>query len=336
MSADLATTYLGLALTHPVVASAGPLTGRIDTLKRLVEGGAAAVVLPSLFEEEIVHAAMHRARIHSHMVDVFSEASTFLPDLPPAPDVPTRYLELVGNAKAVTAETQVPVIASLNGTSPSGWLKWASALADEGADALELNVYLVAADPGDTAASIEARVVELVGTVCERVSIPVAVKLSPYFTAVGDVARRVVEAGAKGVVLFNRFYQPDIDLDDLVIRPDLELSTSADMRLPLRWTALLSGRLGADIALSGGVHRGEDVVKALLVGATVAMTTASVLRNGPGHIATLCNGLSAWLDEHDYESVDELRGAMAQGAVADPDAFERANYLEVIRRASRI
>jgi len=328
---DLATDYLGLALHGPVVASAGPLTGRLDTLRRLEDAGAAAVVLPSLFEEEIVGEAFALDALHRQGADVFAEAQSYLPELPDTEAGPDHHLRLVAEAKASLA---IPVIASLNGTTTGGWLEYAGLLAEAGADALELNVYLVAADLSDTAASVESNIVDLVHAVATAVDIPVAVKLSPYFTSFTNLADRLEGAGAMGLVLFNRFYQPDIDLDALDVAPTLELSTPADLRLPLRWTGILRGRIGCSLALSGGVHGPLDVVKAVIAGADVAMSTSALLRHGPEHLRTLLAGLDRWLDEHEYDSVGELRGAMSQHRVADPDAYERANYVRVLRWAT--
>jgi dihydroorotate dehydrogenase (fumarate) len=332
VSADLSTTYLGLPLEHPVVASAGPLTSRLDSLLRLEEGGAAAVVLPSLFEEEITSSAFATHAMYQQGADVFGEALSYLPEVPVSPSVLDHYLDLVAAARS---SLSIPVIASLNGMTPSGWTRYAADIVAAGANALELNVYVVAADPLDTSAAVEDRVVELVERVRSEVSVPVAVKLSPYFSALGALARRVVRAGADGLVLFNRFYQPDIDLDELTVAPTVTLSTPDELRLPLRWVGILSGAVEADLALSSGVHTPDDVVKGLLAGATVVMSTSALLQNGPAHAGHLRDGLARWLDDREYASVAELRGSMARRNVPDPDAYERANYLRVLRRATR-
>lgn len=325
---DLRTTYLGLELTSPLVASAGPLTGRLDTLERLATAGAAAVVLPSLFEEDVVAAAVERQQLFSQGTDVFAEALTYLPE-PEGDDEVDRHLQLVVDAKA---NLDVPVIASLNGTTRGGWIHYASELVDAGADALELNVYGVGANPDDTAASLEAELLRLVEAVRAEVTVPFAVKISPFFTTVSHFVGRLAAAGADGVVCFNRFYQPDLDLDTLAVTPTLDLSTSAELRLPLRWIALLHGRVPCSLGLSTGVHTPDDVVKALLAGADVVMTTSSVLRHGPEHLATLRDGLTAWLDDHEYESVGQARGSVSARAVPDPATYERANYRQVLRR----
>jgi dihydroorotate dehydrogenase (fumarate) len=261
-----------------------------------------------------------------------AEATETRPAKLGALDVAQRHIQLVSDAKAALT---VPVIASMNGTTRAGWLSHAARLADAGADALELNVYRVVADLDATATAVEDAIVELVDALRAKVSIPLAVKIGPYFTALPFFVRRLAAAGAEGLVLFNRFYQPDIDIDELSIRPSLDLSTSADLRLPLRWMALLKGNVDADLALSGGVHEPSDVVKALLAGATVASTTSALLRHGPAHLTHLRDGLVRWLTENDYLSVSQLRGSMAVGSVPDPDAYERANYVRVIQETSR-
>ncbi len=329
MSADLRCQYLGLDLANPVVASAGPLTGRIDMLRRLEAAGAAAVVLPSLFEEEIVKAAFDLHNMNNH--GVFAEAASYLPELPDTPADVDRYLDLVAHA---SERLSVPVIASLNGLSTGGWVSYATELAQAGASAIELNVYLMATDRADTATAIEHRVIDLVQAVRAAVSIPVAVKLSPFFSALGNLAEAVVDAGADGLVLFNRFYQPDIDLDTLAVVPSLDLSSSVDLRLPLRWIGVLRDRLSCSLALSGGVHTSRDAVKGLLAGANVVMSTSALLRFGPEHVRELLGGISQWLDQNDYESVAQMRGSMSQNSVPEPDAYERSNYLKVLRHGA--
>lgn len=332
MSVDLSTTYLGLPLAHPIVASSSPFTGTVDSLRSVEAAGAAAVVLPSLFEEDADRETSFILSASGLGALVHAESVPHAPVALDALDVAQRHVRLVADAKAAL---RIAVIASVNGTTPTGWTRYATELGDAGADAVELNVYRVAADRHDTAASVEDAILALVDAIKARVTVPVAVKIGPYFTALPAFVRRLVDAGASGIVLFNRFYQPDIDLDALEVHPSLDLSTSADLRLPLRWTALLSGDAGADLALSGGVHEPADVIKSLLVGATAVMTTSSLLRHGPGHLGTLRDGLSSWMAEHDYVSVGQLRGSMAVANVDDPDAYERANYVRVIQQASR-
>ncbi|MFO7592218.1 MAG: dihydroorotate dehydrogenase-like protein [Acidimicrobiia bacterium] len=324
---DLSTTYLGLQLASPLVASASPLTGRVDTLRRLEDAGAAAVVLPSLFEEDVTDAALDRQRLFTQGTESFAEALTYLPE-PEGEDELDRHLRLVTDAKAAL---DLPVIASLNGTTRGGWTHYATALVEAGADALELNVYGIGADPHDTATSLEVELLRLVRSVREEVAVPLAVKISPYFTALAHFVGQVAEAGADGVVCFNRFYQPDFDLETLVVAPTLDLSTSAELRLPLRWIGLLHRRVSCSLALSTGVHTHEDAAKAVLAGADAVMTTSALLVHGPEHLGVLHRGLEQWLDEHEYESVAQARGSVSAESVADPASYERANYRQVLR-----
>jgi dihydroorotate dehydrogenase (fumarate) len=328
VSPQLATSYLGLDLANPLLASPSPLTGDLSQLRALEDSGVAAVVLPSLFEEEIEHDAKQLQGLDTHGGDSFAEALTgYLPDFKTVETSATRQLRLVEDAKATLS---IPVVASLNGTSLGGWTSYATRLAEAGADALELNIYLIPTDPAVAGAQVEERYIELVGAVRGAVEIPLAVKIGPYFSSLAEIANRLEHAGADALVLFNRFYQPDIDLDRLDVVPSIVLSSPAEMRLPLRWVALLSEQLRCDLAVTTGVHDGRDVVKALLVGADVAMTTSALLTHGPGHVATMLEQLSDWLDEHDYESVAQLRGAMSMSAAEDPEAYMRANYIETL------
>ncbi len=332
MATTLTTRYAGLELPHPLVASSSPLTGSIDTLLRLEGAGAAAVVLPSVFEEQIEHETM---AIH-HGLEVGAEqfgeaAGGYLPevdDLHPSPD---HHLELLKQAKR---ELSIPVIASLNGDSNGGWIYYASELQDEGADALELNVYHVAADVFATGEEVEDTYLRLVEHVRASISIPLTVKIGPFFSSTGHMVRSLADAGADGLVLFNRFYQPDIDLDDLTVSPNLILSTSDEMRLVLRWMAILRGRVHASLAASTGVHTGPDATKLILAGADVVMMTSALLQHGPDHVATVLADLRAWFDERSYESLDQARGSLSQESSPDPDAFERANYMKTLRSYS--
>ena len=324
---DLRTSYLGLELANPLVASAGPLTGRIDTLEQLAASGAAAVVLPSLFEEDVVAAALERQHLFTQGTESFAESLTYLPE-PDAADEVDRHLQLVSDAKMAL---DVPVIASLNGTTRGGWIRYVSELVDAGADAVELNTYGLGANAEDTSASLEGELLDLVRAVRGEISVPLAVKISPFFTAMAHFVSQVAAAGADGVVCFNRFYQPDVELESLAVTPTLDLSTSGELRLPLRWIALLRGRVSCSLALSTGVHTPEDVVKALLVGADVVMATSSLLAHGPEHLDQLLRGLAAWLDDHEYESVTQARGSVSAGSVPNPAAYERANYRQVLR-----
>ena len=328
MGAELTTTYLGLALSSPIVASASPLTGELDTARRIADAGAAAIVMPSLFEEEILQEEIELTRALEAGSEHFAEALDYFPSISDIARAGDRYVERLAGLKAAV---DVPVIASLNATSAGSWTRYASMLADAGADAIELNLYTVAADPDRSAADVEDDKLATVAAVRAAVSIPLAVKLSPYFSSLANFARRAVHAGADGLVLFNRFYQPDIDLDALDVVPRLELSSPWELRLPLRWTAILRPLLpGVSLAATSGIASGTDAAKAIAVGADVAMMTSAVLRHGPQHITTTITGLQAWLDDHDYHSVAQLRGSMSHATTADPAAFERANYLKVL------
>ena len=330
MTVDLRTRYLGLELRSPIVASASPLTGEPASARLLEQAGAAAIVLPSLFEEEIVFEEMELDRSLEAGTDSFAEALSYFPNIPSFAGAGERYL---ARLRQIKAQSAVPVIASLNATTVGAWVRYAKLMQDAGADALELNLYRVAADPARTAADIESDDLALIAAVRAAISIPLAVKLSPYYSSMANVARHAIAAGADGLVLFNRFYQPDLDLDTLDVVPRLDLSHPADLRLPLRWIAILRPELGpgASLAATSGVGSATDVVKALMVGADVAMMTSAILRNGPDKIRTVEAGLRAWMSEHEYESVAQLRGSASQTSVEDPSAFERANYMRTLR-----
>jgi dihydroorotate dehydrogenase (fumarate) len=327
-SVDLSTRYLGLALKHPVMAAASPLTGNVDSLKRLEDAGVAAVVLPSLFEEQIEHEEMATHNLMLSGSELSPEAHGFFPEMQHNPTGPDRYLKLIGDAKQALS---VPVIASLNGYTPGGWTGIARRLQEAGADAIELNVYFMAASVDDSSAEVEQRYVDLVASVTQQVSIPVAVKVAPYFSAMANMAARLNKAGAKGLVLFNRFLQPDISLEDLEVAPHLVLSTSDELRLALRWIAILRGRVNASLAATGGAHTPDDVLKLLLAGADCVMLASSLLTKGPAHVDTLVRGVHAWMTEHEYSSVTQLKGSLSQQSCPDPDAFERANYMRVLK-----
>jgi len=327
MSVNLETTYLGMTLTSPLVASASPLGRSLESLHRLEEAGAAAVVLPSLFEEQIEHEgyAVHEALEYG--AESFAEApGGYLPELAEGYNTgPGRYLDLVRTARG---GLKIPVIASLNGATLGGWTGYAARLEEAGASALELNVYFIAADPDETGDEVERRYLDLVTAVRESIDIPLAVKIGPYFSSVANMARRLVNAGADGLVLFNRFYQPDIDLEELDVTPNVQLSSSVELRLPLRWIAILKGRVKASLAATTGVHTGEDVLKLLMAGADVTMMASALLENGPGHIGLVRDEMERWLDEHEYESVEQAKGSLSQAGAPDPAAFERSNYME--------
>ena len=326
---DLRTTYLGLDLRSPIVASAGPLTRELETAQRLEAAGAGAIVLPSLFEEEIVHEEVDLSYALEAGSEHFPEALEYFPRFPEVDSVLDRYLASIGELKDAL---DIPVIASLNATTTGGWIRYAELLANAGADAIELNLYRLAADPQQRATDIEARDLRLIADVVGAVDLPVAVKLAPYYTAMANFARQVAAAGAQGLVLFNRFYQPDLDLETRDVVPRIDLSEPWELRLPLRWIAILRPVLdpAVSLAATSGVHSGGDVVKALLVGADVAMTTSSLLRRGPEHLASLEAELRAWMTDHEYESVHQLRGSVSTATSDDPAAFERANYLRTL------
>jgi len=326
---DLSTRYLGLQLRTPIVASAGPLTGEVATVRRLVDAGASAVVLPSLFEEEVVHEEVELNRALEAGSEHFAEALDYFPDTASRLSSPVdRHLDHVA---AVREAVDVPVIASLNATSSGSWIRFAALLADAGASAVELNVYDVAADASRSGAQVENDHIGLVADVCAAVHVPVAVKLSPYYSSLGHLARSLANAGAAGLVCFNRFYQPDLDVDTRDVVPRIELSSPWELRLPLRWIAILRPIVpDLSLAASSGIESGRDVAKALLVGADVAMTTSAVLRHGPEQIAQMEAELVAWAAEHEYESVAQLRGSVSHATTADPAAFERANYLRTL------
>ncbi len=327
MSPDLSTTYLGLKLASPLVPSASPLTANLDMLKRLEEAGAAAVVLPSLFEEQIEHDQIDLHALLEYGTDSFGEALTYFPELDVYNAGSEDYLEHLAAAKEALS---IPVIASLNGVSTGGWTRYASLVQETGADALELNVYAVETDPDASAASIEERTLQLVARVREAVTIPLAVKVGPYYSAFANIARHLADAGADGLVLFNRFLQPDIDLETLEVTPQIALSSSAELRLRLRWIAILRGRVPASLAATGGVHTAEDVLKLLLVGADVTMLASALLQRGPELLAELRADVEAWLTEREYESVEQLKGSMSQASCPDPAAFERGNYMRAL------
>jgi dihydroorotate dehydrogenase (fumarate) len=329
--ADLTTEYMGLKLRSPLVASSSPLTGDVYGLRQLEDAGAAAVVLPSLFEEQLSWDSMEIDRILETGAESFGEALSYFPELDDYNTGPDSYLDLVARAKQAL---DIPVIASLNGVSIGGWLEYAKLMEEAGADALEINPYLVAADPETTAGEIEARDRELVAELRRTVGIPLSVKLSPYFTALAHTARELVSAGASGLTLFNRFYQPDLDVDRLEVVQRLTLSTSEELRLPLRWVAILHGRVGASLAASTGVHAVRDLIKVLLAGADVAMFASALLQRGTEHLGRLEKGLVDWMEEREYEAVAQLRGSVSQRAVADPEAFERAHYMRALKSYS--
>jgi dihydroorotate dehydrogenase (fumarate) len=329
MTVDLRTTYLGLSLRSPLVASASPLTGELDTARRIDAAGAGAIVLPSLFEEEILNEEIELDRSIETGTEQFAEALDYFPRLDTVEGAGDRYVRRLEEIKRVVS---IPVIASLNATSPGGWVRYAKRIQDAGADALELNVYRVAVDAGRSGAEIEDADLALISAVRAAVTIPLAVKLSPYYSAFATFAARAVASGADGLVVFNRFYQPDLDLETFDVVNRVELSEPWELRLPLRWIAVLRPQLGPAVSLAAtsGIHAGTDALKVLMVGADVAMMTSALLRHGPEHIRVVEHELRGWMTEHEYVSVDQLRGSASQAAVPDPSAFERANYMKTL------
>jgi len=324
---DLSTTYLGLNLRNPLVASASPLSKRIERARKLEEAGISAIVMYSLFEEQIIRESLELDHYLSRGTDSFAEALTYLPDGGMYGISPEKYLNQLAALKKALA---IPVIGSLNGVSKGGWVSYARKIQDAGADALELNMYYIATDASVTSNDIEDMQVDLVAEVKSAISIPLAVKISPFVTSIPNFTKRLVEAGADGLVLFNRFYQPDFDLEELDIIHSLDLSTSADLRLPLRWISILYGKLNADFALTSGVHTHEDVMKAMMSGAKVAMMASHLLHHGEQVIPSLLGEMQEWMEQREYQSIQQMQGSMSQKSVKEPAAFERANYMKVL------
>ena len=324
---DLKTTYLGLNLNNPLVASASPLSKKVDHVKRMADAGIAAVVMYSLFEEQITHESLELDHFLSRNTNSSSEAMSYLPDSGQYSLLPEKYLENIGKLKKAV---KIPVIGSLNGVSKGGWVRYARNIQDAGADALELNLYYIPTDPTLTAQELEDAQVELVADVKSSIKIPLAVKLSPYYSSLPNFVGRLDAKGVNGLVLFNRFYQPDFDLEDLKIAHTLELSISNDLRLPLRWISILQSQVKADFALTSGVHTYQSVLKAMMAGARVAMLASELLQNGIERIPAILQDLEVWMQEHEYTSIKQMQGSMSQKSVAEPAAFERANYMKVL------
>jgi dihydroorotate dehydrogenase (fumarate) len=330
---ELSTTYLGLKLHSPLVASASPLSRDIDGIRRLEDAGAAAVVLYSLFEEQLRQEEMDLDYHLNAGTESFPESLTYFPQPSEFHTGPEGYLQHVCKAKG---SVKIPVIASLNGSTLGGWTKFAGEVERAGADAIECNIYSIPTDPRLTAADVENSYLHIVRAVKDTVTIPVAVKLSPFFSNLSNFARRLDTAGADALVLFNRFYQPDIDLEELEIRPNVLLSTQQALRLPLTWIGILHGRIRAALAATGGVHSAEDVVKLLMVGANVTMLCSSLMRNGVNHLRHVERELRDWMEEHEYESVAQMQGSMSQLRCPDPGAFERAQYMRAVKGMQHI
>lgn len=324
---DLSTQYLGLNLRTPLVVSASPLSEEIATIKHMEDAGASAVVLYSLFEEQIVHDQLELHHHLTHATDSHAEATSYFPEPKVFHVGPEGYLKHIQKAKEAV---DIPIIASLNGSSLGGWTKFAKQIEQAGADALELNIYYIPADMNLSASEVEQTYIDILKAVKSAVKIPVAVKLSPFFSNMANMAKRLDEAGADGLVLFNRFYQPDVDLELLEVRRHVLLSTPQAQRLPLRWVGLLYGHIKADIAATSGIHNAEDALKMLMVGANVTMMASILIRNGVDHLKRMERELHQWLVEHEYNSIRQLRGSMSQLKSDNPGAFERAQYVRAV------
>lgn len=322
---DLSTTYMGLKLKNPIVPSASPLSRELASIRAMEDAGASAVVLYSLFEEQITHEILELDHYLSLGTD--AEAASYFPE----PEIFHRgaedYLEHIRKAKETV---DIPIVASLNGMTLGGWVDYAKQMAEAGADALELNIYYIPTDASLSSDEVEKLYLDILAGVKQNVSVPVAVKLSPYFSSLANMSRRLDATGADALVLFNRFYQPDIDLEALEVVPNVILSTPQAMRLPMRWIAILSGRIGADLAATSGIHTAEDALKMLMVGAKVTMVCSALLQRGVGHIGEMLEGIQTWMEEHEYHSVEQMQGSMSQVSCADPSTFERANYMKAL------
>jgi len=330
---DLSTTYMGMNLRNPLVASSSPLSHKVDTICKLEEAGIGAVVMYSLFEEQITLESQQLDYFLTHGTESYAEALSYFPDLGEYNVGPDEYLNLIRKAKE---RVNIPVIGSLNGVSAGGWVKYARMIQEAGADALELNVYYLPTDPDLPGTEVEQMTVDVVKAVRQEVSIPLAVKMGPFFSSIPNMAKRLAEAGANALVLFNRFYQPDIDIENLEVTPHLVLSDSDELRLPLRWTAILYGRVPVDLAITTGVHTYQDVLKGLMAGAKVTMMASELLQNGMERIGQILDEMRAWMEEHEYTSVRQMIGSVSQKNVKEPAAFERANYMKVLDSYPRL
>ena len=325
--ADLRTEYLGLELKSPLVASASALSKKLEYIKQMEDAGLGAVVLYSLFEEEIIHESLALDYFLTRGTESFAEAITYFPELEAYNTGPENYLKLISRAKEAV---KIPIIGSLNGISTGGWIKYARMIEEAGADALELNLYFVTTNPDLPAQDLETAHIQLISDVRKSIKIPLAVKLSPFYTSLPHFAARAVSAGAKGLALFNRFYQPNLNITELEVAPALELSDSSDLLLPMRWIAILFDRIQADYALTSGVHTAEDMVKAIMAGSSVAMTASELVKNGIARAKPMLEEFAQWMDDYDYKSVHQMRGVLSQKSVAEPAAFERANYMKAL------
>ena len=324
---DLSTTYLGLKLKNPLVASASVLSKKVSNIKKLEDAGMSAVVMYSLFEEQITQESLALNYFLERDTEAHAEALTYFPEMQSYNLEPDKYLEHIQKAKQTV---EIPIIGSLNGVSPSGWTKYAKLIEEAGADALELNIYYLSTNPYVASGVLEDMYVNLVKMTAASIDIPLTVKLNPFITSLPNLGKSLAENGAQGLVLFNRFYQPDLDVEGMEVVPSLELSTSKDLLLPLRWTAILYDRIKADLALSGGIHSGVDIVKTMMAGAKVAMTASELVGNGIQRAKSMLEELITWMQIHDYESITQMQGSMSQRNVSDPAAFERANYMKAL------
>jgi len=324
MSVELSSTYLGLRLANPLVVASGPLSEKVDTLRQLEQAGAAAVVLPSLFEEQIRHQEEQAAEIEHYGTERFAEALTYLPILHRAEATTDTYLKHVEAAKKAVS---IPVIASLNGATKGGWIQYAKRMEEAGADAIELNIYIFNVDPNVSGQAVEDQYVELLQAVRESVSVPVAVKIGPFFSSLPHFAQRLADVGADGLVLFNRYPHPKLNLDELKVSPQVDLSVPSESRLVVRWIAVLRDQLTLSLAATGGFHTSEDIIRALMAGADAVQVLSVLLHQGPAYLSELLGQMRTWLEEHEYESVEQLKGSMSRLKSPDPSAYERANYL---------
>jgi dihydroorotate dehydrogenase (fumarate) len=326
---NLSTVYLGLKLKNPIVASASPLSRSMDSMHRLEDAGASAIVMHSLFEEQIIHESESLDHYKSAGTESFAEALTYFPDTGDYHFAPEEYLELVAKA---SNKLEIPVIASLNGITSGGWTEYAKKIEGAGASALELNVYYIPTDGIMSGVDVENRYIDVLKQIRNAVKIPVAIKLSPFFSSIPNIAQRLAKEGAAGLVLFNRFYQPDIDLDELDVKPGVELSNSYANRLPMRWIGILFGKVQASLAATSGVHTAEDVLKLIMAGADVTMMCSALLMHGPDYIGKVLKEIERWMLEHEYESVEQMKGSLSHKSIADPSAYERANYMKALNR----
>jgi dihydroorotate dehydrogenase (fumarate) len=325
---NLTTNYLGMLLKNPIVASSSPLSHNVDSICRLEDAGAAAVVMYSLFEEQIGFDSYYIDHHLTQGTDSYAESISYFPDMQSYNVGPDEYMNLIRRAKEAV---DIPIIGSLNGASVGVWTDYATLIEEAGADALELNVYYLPANTEVTGMEVETLYLDILSAVRQVVTIPLAVKLSPFFSSIANMASRLADHGADGLVLFNRFYQPDFDLENLEVAPRLVLSNSNELRLPLRWVAILYGRLSVDFAITSGIHTSQDIIKGLMAGANVTMMASELLQNGVRRIGQVLNELVTWLNEHEYESVMQMIGAMSQKHCAEPAAFERANYMKMLQ-----